>query len=208
MDLKAQAGTASDGRLTEQTRPMADAIHSNRCESVNPFEYPRTAVLKRAWGWQGYHLAHGPNLGRMAFHEAGHVVLLEWLGIGAKLATATQTGGVTHLPAMPTEPPTAPDPTGELTATGAAVFHAGVMAELLHAGAKWAGPIFRPMTDDHRRAEAFLSPEFGSHSSGAHAFAQLLALHVLADRWHRVAHIAQCLIERGEWRPGEADIFS
>ena len=144
MDLKAQAGAASDGRLTEQTRPMADAIHSNRCESVNPYEYPRPAVLKRAWGWQGYHLAHGPNLGRMAFHEAGHVVLLEWLGIGAKLATATQSGGLTHLPAMPTDAPAAPDPTGELTATGAAVFHAGVMAELLHAGGKWRDRSFVP----------------------------------------------------------------
>ena len=201
MDFKAQAGTASDGRLTEQTRPMADATHSSRCESVNPFDYPRPAVLKRAWGWQGHHLAHGPDLGRVAFHEAGHIVLLEWLGIGAASATATPSGGLTHLPAMPTEAPAVPDPTGELTAAGAAVFHAGVMAELLHAGVEWVGPIFRPSTDDHQRAEAFLSPVFGCHSSGAHAYAQLVARHVLFERWQRVTQIAQSLIESGEWRP-------
>ena len=72
MDFQARKGTASDGRLTDQTRPKADAILSSRCDSVTSYEYPRLAVLKRAWGWQGYHLAHGPNLGRMAFHEAGH----------------------------------------------------------------------------------------------------------------------------------------
>ena len=201
MECKAHAGTASDGRLTEQTRPMADAIHSGRCESVNPFEYPRPAVLKRAWGWQGHHLAHGPNLGRMAFHEAGHVVLLEWLGIGAVAATATHSEGLTHLPDVPSESPAAPDPTGEATAAAAAVFHAGTVAELLHAGARWAGPIFRPVTDDHRKAEALLSPVFGCHSSGAHAYAQLVAVHVLAGRWKRVTQIAHCLIERGEWKP-------
>ena len=201
METKAHTGTASDGRLTEQTRPMADAIHSNRCESVNPYEYPRPAVLNRVWGWQGHHLAHGPNLGRMAHHEAGHVVLLEWLGIGAVSATATPSEGLTHLPAVQSNEPKAPDPTGELTAAAAAVFHAGTVAELLHAGARWAGPIFRPMTDDHRMAEALLSPAFGSHCSGAHAFAQRVALHVLAGHWQRVTHIAQCLIERGEWWP-------
>ena len=180
---------------------MADATHSGRGESVNPFEYPRPAVLKRAWGWQGHHLAHGPNLGRMAFHEAGHVVLLEWLGIGSVAATASSTEGLTHLPDVPSEPPAAPDPTGEATAAAAAVFHAGTAAEGLHAGATWAGPIFRPMTDDHRKAEALLSPVFGCHSSGAHAYAQLVALHVLAGHWQRVTQIADCLIERGEWRP-------
>jgi len=201
MVFKAHAGTASDGRLTEQTRPMADATHSSRCESVNPFEYPRPAVLKRVWGWQGHHLAHGPDLGRVAHHEAGHACLLEWIGIGAASATATPSGGLTHLPAMPTEAPAVPDPTGELTAAGAAVFHAGVMAELLHAGVEWVGPIFRPSTDDHQRAEAFLSPVFGCHSSGAHAYAQLVARHVLFERWQRVTQIAQSLIESGEWRP-------
>lgn len=200
MQFQAQGGTASDERLTvttdqQRTRPPPVAASwSTR------FEYPRASMLRRGFVWEHYS-ATGPDLERMAYHEAGHGTLLEWLGLGCPKATATAHGGLTHLPDTLPETTDPDDPTGILTASAAAVFHAGTMAEMIYTGTPWRGPVFRPLTDDHQRAERMLKPVFGSCSSGAHAYAQRLALYVLIERWARVGEIAQRLIQTGEWRP-------
>ncbi|UCV00319.1 hypothetical protein [Acidovorax radicis] len=167
-----------------------------RGESVTFFHFPHAASLRRVWSWQKYPYAE-PSLERMAYHEAGHVVLLEWLGLDSPRAVATTTDGLTQLPAHG-EVVAPPDPTGELAAVAAAMFHAGIAAELIHFGMHWHGPIYL-LHDDHKRAEALLRAVFGAHSSGAHAFAQRVALHVLSQRWGRVQEIAAVLADKGEW---------
>lgn len=137
----------------------------------------------------------------MAFHEAGHVVLLDWLGLGSNLrATATEADGFVHLPRLNLPTVVANDETGELAATAAAMFHAGTIAEMILCGATWIGPVYRPRQDDHQRAEALLCGVLGCQSSGGHAFAQRVGLHVLKGRWARVQAIADYLIRKGEWR--------
>ncbi len=93
-----------------------------------------------------------------------------------------------------------PDPSGIWAATGAAVHHAGLMAELLHTGTPWHGPVFYLDQTDYLRADDMLVPTFGRHASGAHAFAQTVALNVLNDRWDRVQEIAAHLVEHGQWQ--------
>lgn len=79
------------------------------------------------------------------------------------------------------------------------MFHAGTAAELIQSGVPWSGPIYR-QHDDHHRAEALLCEVFGAHSSGAHAYAQRVALCVLAARWGAVEAIAGELMRAGEWK--------
>lgn len=96
------------------------------------------------------------------------------------------------------DPP--PDPSGELAASAAAVFHAGVMAELIDAGHPWTGPIFYPEASDFLQANDMLRQAFGNNCSGAHAYSQQVALHVLSNRWPEVEEIAAELLRSGEWR--------
>ena len=44
-----------------------------------------------------------------------------------------------------------------------------------------------------------LRPAFGSHASGAHAYSQQVALHVLTGRWAEVEAIADELLRTGRW---------
>jgi hypothetical protein len=144
---------------------------------------------------------HRPDLARVAHHEAGHVVLLEWIGLTGATASATPSSGLCVMPALPAScPESGEDATGELAATAASIYHAGTMAELIHLGIMWTGPVFYPAQPDHQRAEAMLLPRFGRHSSAGHGFAQRVALHVLASRWVRVQEVAECLVKTGKWQ--------
>lgn len=207
IEEKASTGTASGKREIASTRPTADAqVPPGRCESVTQYEYPKASTLRRCWSWiypSGALL--GPSLERVAHHEAGHVVLLEWLGMSPE-ATATATSGFCSFPlnfADMADP--SPDESGELTATAASSFHAGFAAELLFLDIPWTGTMFYPNQPDFQSAEQMLAPKFGSLASGAHAFAQRVALHVLVGRWHRVREVADCLVRCGQWKPGTPD---
>lgn len=143
---------------------------------------------------------HQPDLIRVAHHEAGHVVLLEWIGLDGATASATPTSGLCLMPELPADcPEPGDDPTGELSATAASVFHAGAMAELIHLDIKWTGPLFYPQQVDYQRADEMLLKRFGRHSSAGHGFAQRVAMSVLAGRWQRVREIADALVLRGVW---------
>ena len=182
-------------------RAATDSPVSFGAASGSPFPYPHARTLRRAWGWQSP-LAemHRPDLVRVAHHEAGHVVLLEWVGLDGATASATSTSGLCLMPALPADrPDPGEDATGELAATAASIYHAGAMAELIYLGVKRTGPLFYPAQVDYQRAEAMLLPRFGSHSSAGHGFAQRVALHVLASQWPRVQKIARCLVKTGKW---------
>lgn len=172
----------------------------SRCESVTSF-LPGSNTLRHACEWQMPHRG-GPCLVRLAHHEAGHVAVMEWLGLTEIKAEATPVSGLTHWPLGVFEslPQPAPDPSGIYAATAAAVYHAGVIAELLQMGTTWRGPIFYPEQSDYAKADDMLRETFGRHASGAHAFAQKVALNVLIDRWERVLEVAAHLIEHGVWR--------
>lgn len=166
------------------------------------YDHPKSGTLRRAWPWQTTPPEmHKPDLARVAHHEAGHAVLLEWIGLDGMTATASPTSGLCNMPpgCLDNLPDPPPDSDGRLTATAASIFHGGIAAELIYLGTKWIGPIHYPKQVDYQRADAMLAPQFGRHASGAHAFAQRVALHVLADRWQRVRHIAGVLTERGVW---------
>ena len=161
---------------------------------------PKPNSVKRCWPWQPW-----PdmvrNLVSVAHHEAGHIVALEWIGLSTTLsATASATEGAAYHGVMPgTRPAGPPDESGEITAAGASMFHAGLMAEMILHGKVWSGPIHYPDQEDYQRANEMLREAFGHCSSAGHAYAQRTALHVLSSRWARVQEIADVLVKRGAW---------
>lgn len=172
-----------------------------RSKSTN-FYQPSANTLRRARTWQTV-VWHGPWKPRLAHHEAGHIVLMKLLGLSAGLrAEIGQDCGAAHWPpgTFDSLPEPQPDPSGIWAATAASVHHAGLMAELLHSGSPWRGPVFYPDQTDYLRADDMLQATFGRHASGAHAFAQTVALNVLNDRWDRVQEIAAHLVEHGQWQ--------
>lgn len=163
-------------------------------------DHPTPASLRRCWPWQ----ERGPtgaDLVRVSFHEAGHCVMLEWLGIEGVRAEAGERSGQAVLPPGLLENlnDPGPDESGILAASAAAILHAGWEAESLHRGEPWEGPTFAPRQPDFQVAEALLMARFGRFSSAGHGYAARLARHVLEQRWERVEQIAQALVERGEW---------
>ena len=182
-------------------RTATDAPASIGAASGSPIYYPHASTLRRAWQWQyAPPELHGPDLARVAHHEAGHVVLLEWIGLTGATATATPSNGWCIMPPVPANcPDPGDDVTGELAATAASIFHAGAMAELLYLGIKWTGPLHYPKQVDFQRDDDMLLQRFGRLSSAGHGFAQRVALHVLAERWPRVREIADALVLRGVW---------
>lgn len=164
--------------------------------------YPLPGTLRRCMGWQSVPTElHRPDLARVAHHEAGHAVLLEWLGLTGVTATATATKGLCTMPPGSLEnlPDPPPDHDGRLAATAASIFHGGIVAELIYLGIPWRGPIYCPKQVDYQRADDMLCERFGRHSSAGHGYAQQVAMHILASRWDRVQHIAGVLVERGVW---------
>lgn len=168
--------------------------------------YPTPSSLRRVQPWQR-RVVHQDTRRQAAVHEAGHVVLMRWVGLpspGAAItASAAGTSGEAQWPARELfasldEPH--PDESGILAATAASVFHAGVMAEMIDAKAPWQGPIRYPHATDYQQADEMLRPSFGRHASGAHAYAQRVALCVLAARWGAVEAIAGELMRAGEWK--------
>lgn len=171
-----------------------------------PHPYPCTATLRRVQPWQARPKLSDP-MRQAAVHEAGHIVLMQWVGLSPPEASIAahdgRVSGEAHWPARETFaqlPDPSPDESGVLAATAAAVFHAGVMAEVLESGTHWAGPIHYAYATDYQRAEEMLCPAFGCHASGGHAYAQQVALHVLRARWAEVEAVAGELLRSGRWK--------
>ena len=169
--------------------------------------YPNPGDLRRCQPWQPRPRPPATRE-RVAYHEAGHIVLMQWVGLAPPLATIEEgearIHGAAHWPGSETLaalPEPSADEDGALVATAAAVFHAGVMAEMAAHGIPWAGPVFYVDETDYQSAEAMLFERFGRHASGAHAFAQRVALHVITGRWADVEKIAAELVTTGTWRP-------
>jgi hypothetical protein len=142
------------------------------------------------------------DLARYAHHEAGHVVLLEWVGIAPESARADDCGGEVRFDPGQLDQDTGPnDYDRPLAATqAAACFHAGILAELIHTGHPWKGVTIRHRPGDWQKARTILTPHFGNGLAG-HGFSQRVALAVLTARWPRVQEVAGQLIERGTWSP-------
>jgi len=171
-----------------------------------PHPYPSTATLRRVHPWQARPKLADP-MRQAAVHEAGHIVLMQWVGLSPPEASIAahdgRVSGEAHWPARETFaqlPDPSPDGSGILAATAAAVFHAGVMAEVLESGTPWTGPIHYAYATDYQRADEMLRERFGCHASGAHAYAQRVALHVLAAHWTEVGWIAAELVHAGTWK--------
>lgn len=143
----------------------------------------------------------GPSLERVAHHEAGHVLLMEWCGLTPTKASATDRAGLAEWDLSEIEADAPADYDRPLAAAqAAAVLHAGVVAELIHAGLPWRGVLYRPRSQDWKLAAQLLAPHFGAGLAG-HGFSQRTAHAVLTHHWPRVQEIAAELIERGTWRP-------
>lgn len=190
--------------LTGTTECGGAVLVGQRREAVT-YSWPSLNTLRRSHVWvQVPNAMRQPCLTRVAHHEAAHVVTMSEFGLQCPKAVATATGGSaswpTELPDTPDQP--APDPrAAELSATAAAVYASGSMAELLYLGIPWTGPLHYPHQPDYQMSERMLKPSFGAHSSAGHAFAQRAALSILQSRWGEVQAIAAVLIERGEWVP-------
>ncbi|HRQ36269.1 MAG TPA: hypothetical protein PK361_11805 [Chiayiivirga sp.] len=146
----------------------------------------------------------GPSLERTAHHEAGHVVLMEWLGLTPTGASATAGSGLAEWELPEIEPEDAQGSYDRplAAAQAAAAMHAGIVAELIHAGLPWTGVLYRPRSQDWKLAAQLLAPHFGAGLAG-HGFSQRTAHAVLTHHWPRVQQIAAELIEHGRWAPGD-----
>lgn len=148
----------------------------------------------------------GPDLARIAHHEAGHIVMMEWCGLTPTAASATDRAGLAEWDLSEIEADAPADYDRPLAAAqAAAVLHAGVVAELIHAGLPWRGVLYRAGAGDWKAACLLLAPHFGANTLAGHGFAQRTAHAVLTHRWARVQEIAAELIERGTWRPEHDD---
>ncbi len=168
---------------------------------------PSESELYRAWPWVTVpSVIRGRDLARIAHHEAGHIVMMEWAGLVPLDATATSEGGAARF-----DPAQVPVDTRHqaynrplAAAQAASVFHAGIMAELIYAGLTWQGLTVRLNSDDWSKACAMLKPHFGTSGAAGHGYAQRLALAVLTGNADRLNQIAAQLVAHGEWRPGNA----
>lgn len=144
----------------------------------------------------------GPSLARTAHHEAGHIVLMEWCGLTPTGASATECEGLAEwdLSEIGADDEQVAHDRPLAAAQAAAVFHAGIVAELIHAGLPWTGVLIRARSQDWETACLLLAPHFGGGLAG-HGFSQRTAHAVLSHHWPRVQQIAAELIERGTWRP-------
>jgi hypothetical protein len=170
-------------------------------------KFPNATELRRVWSLAAMPDGlRGPSLERIAHHEAGHVVLMEWAGVIPTEATATERQGIARFDAAQFEDET--DSTGYdrplAAAQAAAMFHAGIVAELIYTGTAWRGITVRERSDDWLKARQILAPHFG-HGLAGHGYSQRVALAVLTRDWPRVQQIATRLIEAGTWTPNEDD---
>jgi hypothetical protein len=148
----------------------------------------------------------GPSLERIAHHEAGHIVMMEWLGVLPAEATATESTGAARFDPEQFDQDEHPtDYDRPLAAAQAAsMFHAGIVAELIHAGLPWRGVTIRMQSQDWRHAHRILAPHFG-HGLSGHGFSQRTALAVLTHRWARVQEIANQITTSGRWSPNQGE---
>ena len=143
------------------------------------------------------------DLALTAHHEAGHVVLMEWAGVIPSEATASAGNGLARF--APEQFADAPDsvdlnnPTA--AAQAAAVYHAGIVAELIFAGLPWQGITVRRSSTDWASAREIMRACFGNGTAG-HGYSQRVAYTVLTNRWSRVRAIAEKLTSDGVWKYG------
>lgn len=181
---------------------MADAIR-----------YPAPVLLRAHWCIEpmpaDYLAWHSGNAREaIAHHEAGHAVLMLALGITGIRARLFDDGSrgevIPQPPATPLEPlPRLPLAIEQANAIWcAAVFHAGVEAELLAGGFNAPpGTEWRDRTtSDFVRADAALGDLF--FRGRPHGFAKATARAVLSRNRESLDTIARRLIDAGEWRPG------
>lgn len=174
------------------------------------YPFPPVAELRRVYGLVDIPAAlRTRDLARYAHHEAGHVVLLEWVGIAPESARADDCGGEVRFDPGQLDQDAGPtDYDRPLAAThAAACFHAGILAELILTGQRWQGVTIRHKSGDWRKARAILTPHFGNGMAG-HGFSQRVALAVLTARWPRVQEVAGHLIARGTWSPEHGQLRS
>lgn len=162
---------------------------------------PDLIDLRRVWAWQACPWGGGPiDRQAVAWHEAGHAVYAHWIGWGMRRVELHDGGGDCFPARLDHEVTAQPeDATGEIRATAAGLFHAGLAAELLHAGLPWRGPIARPLQNDHERAEKLLALGFGIHTLAGHAYAQLQAMHALLTEeiHHALSQLAEAPMRIG-----------
>jgi len=176
--------------------------HGSSCrgESVAYTPEPRADSIRFVCLWEPVPKLK-PSRESLAFHEAGHVVFLQWLGVETRGAEIGSQGGLTHVVQNNSTPKLQPDTDGVSTAIGAACYHAGLVAELMFQGHELPNGPMRYAASDFARADSMLSECFGGGRSGAHYFAQRFAWHILSNRWARVQEVARHLDSYG-WAGG------
>lgn len=173
---------------------------------MNHYPHPPYTDLRSLWPLADLPAEiRGSDLARIAHHEAGHAVVLDWAGIATAGSTVTERGGVINIDLARVNSDAATDTNQDYDHTLAAAhlaacWHAGIVAELLYTGQPWRGITVRMNSADWSTARLILAPHFGTGLAG-HGFAQRTALAVLSERWGRVEEIAAELIERGTWSP-------
>jgi hypothetical protein len=156
------------------------------------------SMLDREWKLAEPRYVLSPSLRahkhvRTAVHEAGHfIVALQILREGSRISAHQDGKGNGSCTWDGSLRPEVPDKIGR-----AAFAHAGAMAELVLSGEPWAGPIRHGNLHDWRQADALLTGR--KSPAGAHAFAQVYALTMIAHRWDHLQTVARALYEKGRY---------
>lgn len=172
--------------------------------------WPDPHTLARQWpivepphgffAWRNSHTREA-----VAYHEAGHAVLLHLIGATTVHAAAADEGTGTTRCSRADPLPAGPSNDAEDQAAcifAAAACHAGMEAELLHgrftpaAGEGWHA-IHQPDLD---LAERILAASF---STAPHGYTKAVARAILCLNWHAIELIAVHILVRGEWRSGD-----
>lgn len=172
--------------------------------------------IPAAWRQRVFPVDGSPQLPRtregLAFHEAGHVITADVLGLPVSNARISNTvGAFSLLEAQGTGPAMTLEQSADVLVLAARVqlpgindqacrecvavmFFAGRQAQVIHAGLEFAATF--QMDADGQQARHVLRGM--AITAGA---CQLAAYHLLMEHWQRVEGVAAELVTHGVWRP-------
>lgn len=167
----------------------------------NDYEPPEARDMGKIWQYAERPQARPKacTASTIAVHEAAHFVVAEQL-MGPGAIVAGSLGLHRNSGAVRCRGPVRARYSGLGCVPMVAIYSAGVMGELVAAGAAWSEPVICTPNDWSEAKAAILAARIPvAKASGVHAYAQKLALAVLSAEWVRVRDVAQILLTQGSY---------
>lgn len=136
------------------------------------------------------------SLRGIAYHEAGHAVMIHLFRLRQNGAEVGASGGKVHLNPPPPVSVDIAMPVVDLQIAAlriAAVFLAGVMAQMLKDGIGLEGVLLDDSSDWRRAGQVLDGAEIPGSATGRLFYCQKLAMAMLSRRWCTVVAVAEAL---------------